>query len=125
MFDHVKFGVSNFAESKAFYAKVLAPIGAKIVAEGEPAYGVEICTPDSNASLVLFQTDEKPAHLHLAFAAQTRKQVEEFYRLALEAGARDNGPPGLRPQYHENYYAAFVIGPDGHNIEMVCSVPGA
>jgi predicted lactoylglutathione lyase len=68
----------------------------------------------------MFQSEEKPAHLHLAFTAENRQQVEAFYRAALEAGGKDNGAPGLRPQYHANYYAAFVIGPDGHNIEVVC-----
>ena len=120
MFDHVKFGVSDFAASKAFYAQALAPLGVAVVAEGVPTYGVEMCRPDNKASLCLFQTDEKPAHLHLAFMADSRQQVEAFYRAALEAGATDNGPPGLRPQYSGNYYAAFVIGPDGHNIEVVC-----
>ena len=125
MFDHVKFGVSDFSASKAFYAKALAPLGVTVVAEGVPTYGVELCGKASNTSLCLFQTDEKPAHLHLAFVAQTRQQVDAFYRAALEAGAKDHGAPGLRPHYHANYYAAFVIGPDGHNIEAVCHVPGA
>jgi predicted lactoylglutathione lyase len=68
----------------------------------------------------MFQTEETPAHLHLAFTAENRQQVDAFYRAALQAGAKDNGGPGLRPQYHANYYAAFVIAPDGHNIEVVC-----
>jgi len=118
MFDHVKFGVSDFAASKAFFAKALEPLGVAVVAEGVPTYGVEL-SGKGVASLCLFQTDEKPAHLHLAFTAENRQQVEAFYRAALEAGGKDNGPPGLRPQYHANYYAAFVIGPDGHNIEAV------
>jgi catechol 2,3-dioxygenase-like lactoylglutathione lyase family enzyme len=123
MFDHVKFGVSDFAASKAFFVKALEPLGVAVVGEGVPSYGIELCAPTSNASLCLFQTDEKPAHLHVAFAAQTRRQVDEFYRAALEAGGKDNGPPGLRPKYHANYYAAFVIGPDGHNLEAVCHAP--
>ena len=120
MFDHVKFGVSDYAASKAFFLKALEPLGVAVAAEGPPAYGVELVRPQVNASLVLFQTEEKPAHLHLAFTAENRQQVEAFYRAALEAGAKDNGAPGLRPQYSGNYYAAFVIGPDGHNIEVVC-----
>ena len=120
MFDHVKFGVSDFAASKAFFLKALEPLGVAIVAEGEPTYGVEMVRKGSNVSLILFQTREKPAHLHLAFEAENRGQVDAFYRAALAAGAKDNGPPGLRPNYHANYYAAFVIGPDGHNIEAVC-----
>jgi predicted lactoylglutathione lyase len=75
--------------------------------------------------LCLYQTEEKPAHLHLAFTAENRQQVEAFYRAALEAGGEDNGAPDLRPHYHANYYAAFVIGPDGHNLEVVCHEPGA
>ena len=123
MFDHVKFGVSDFAASKAFYVRALAPLGVAIVGEGPPAYGVELCAKGSDASLCLFETKETPAHLHLAFSAKTRQQVDAFYRAALEAGAKDNGPPGLRPQYNATYYAAFVIGPDGHNIEAVCHAP--
>jgi hypothetical protein len=94
----------------------------KIVAEGEPTYGVELCG-HGITSLCLFQTDEKPAHLHLAFIATTRQQVDAFYHAALAAGGVDNSPPGLRPHYNANYYAAFVIGPDGHNIEAVCQTP--
>jgi catechol 2,3-dioxygenase-like lactoylglutathione lyase family enzyme len=120
MFDHVKFGVSDFAASKAFFLKALEPLGVAIVGEGEPTYGVELCAPTSNTSLILFQTEEKPAHLHLAFVAENRQQVDAFHRAALKMGGKDNGAPGLRPQYSGNYYAAFVIGPDGHNIEMVC-----
>lgn len=124
MFDHVKFGVSDYAASKAFFLKALEPLGVAVVSEGSPAYGVELCQPGGTVSLCLFQTGEKPAHLHLAFAAGNRGQVDAFHRAALEAGGKDNGAPGLRPHYHANYYAAFVIGPDGHNIEAVCHAPG-
>ena len=117
MFDHVVFGVSNYEASKMFYLKALAPIGLSIVLEGP--LGIEL-SADGKTSLCLFQTEEKPARLHLAFRADTREQVDEFYRAALEAGGNDNGAPGLRPRYHANYYAAFVIDPDGHNVEMVC-----
>lgn len=124
MFDHVKFGVSDFAASKAFFLKALEPLGVEIVSEGPPSYGIEM-SPKGKASLCLFQTSEKPAHLHIAFAAQHRRQVDAFHRAAIAAGGRDNGAPGLRPHYHANYYAAFVIGPDGHNIEAVCHAPEA
>ena len=123
MFDHVKFGVSDYPASKAFFLKALEPLGVVVIAEW-PKYGVELSPKGSQASLCLYQTEEKPAHLHLAFVAENRGQVDAFYRAALEAGAKDNGPPGLRPQYNANYYAAFVIGPDGHNIEVVCHAPG-
>lgn len=125
MFDHVKFGVSDYAASKVFFLKALQPLGVTVVAEGSPAYGVELSTQGGKVSLCLFQTTEKPAHLHLAFQADNRQQVEAFYRAALEAGGEDNGAPGLRPNYHADYYAAFVIAPDGHNIEVVCHEPEA
>jgi len=124
MFDHVKFGVSDYAASKAFFVAALAPLGVAVVAEGTPSYGVEFCGP-GDTSLCLHQTDQQPVALHLAFTAQSRAQVDAFYRAALAAGGTDNGAPGLRPQYNANYYAAFVIGPDGHNIEAVCHAPPA
>ena len=117
MFDHAVFGVRDYAASKAFFLKALEPLGLAIVSEGP--LGIEM-SADGKASLCLFQTKEKPAHLHLAFVAENRQQVEAFHRAALGAGGEDNGGPGLRPQYHANYYAAFVIDPDGHNIEVVC-----
>jgi len=122
MFDHVVFGVSDYETSKAFFLKALEPIGIAVVAEGP--LGIEL-SADDRISLCLFQTEEKPAHLHLAFVAENRQQVEAFYRAALEAGAKDNGAPGLRPNYSGRYYAAFVIGPDGHNIEVVYHEPEA
>ena len=122
MFDHVKFGVSDYAASKAFFLAALEPLGVVVVGEGTPAYGIEM-SADDKVSLCLCQTDEKPAHLHLAFVASTRQQVDAFHRAALAAGGQDHGAPGLRPNYHANYYAAFVIGPDGHNIEAVCHAP--
>jgi catechol 2,3-dioxygenase-like lactoylglutathione lyase family enzyme len=125
MFDHVKFGVSDYAASKAFFLKALQPLGVTVVSEGSPTYGVELSTEGGNVSLCLFQTNERPAHLHLAFQADNRQQVKAFYRAALEAGGEDNGAPGLRPNYHAGYYAAFVIAPDGHNIEVVCHEPEA
>jgi catechol 2,3-dioxygenase-like lactoylglutathione lyase family enzyme len=123
MFDHVKFGVSDYPASKLFFLKALAPLGVVAGSEGLPSYGVELFQPGGKVSLCLFQTEEKPAHLHLAFTAENRRQVDAFHRAALEAGAKDHGAPGLRPHYHANYYAAFVIGPDGHNIEVVCHEP--
>ena len=124
MFDHVKFGVSDYAASRAFFLKALEPLGVTVVSEWPPS-GVELSQPQGKVSLCFYQTEEKPAHLHLAFSAEHRRQVDAFYRAALEAGGKDNGPPGLRLNYHANYYAAFVIGPDGHNIEVVCHEPEA
>ncbi|OYU25981.1 MAG: lyase [Burkholderiales bacterium PBB2] len=122
MFDHVKIGVSDYAASKRFFLQALAPLGVSLGGEGESSYGVELCG-SGDASLCLFETQERPAPLHLAFKAETRAQVDAFYAAALAAGGRDHGSPGLRPQYHAHYYAAFVIGPDGHNIEAVCHRP--
>ena len=123
MFDHVVFGVSDYAASKAFFLKALEPLGVAIASEGP--LGVELCCAGSSASLCIRRVEAAATHLHLAFKAVNRGQVESFYRAAIEAGAKDNGAPGLRPQYHTNYYAAFVIGPDGHNIEVVCHEPEA
>ena len=120
MFDHVVFGVSDYAASKAFFLKALEPIGIAVLAEN--ALGIEL-SADGKSSLCLFPTEDKPSHLHLAFLAESRQQVDAFYRAALEAGGKDNGAPGLRPNYSGRYYAAFVIGPDGHNIEVVFHEP--
>jgi catechol 2,3-dioxygenase-like lactoylglutathione lyase family enzyme len=120
MFDHVGFGVTNLAKSKAFFLKALRPLGVAVAMEG--SYGVGLGR-NGKPSLWLSETKEKPAHLHIAIAASTRAEVDAFYQAALAAGGKDNGPPGLRPHYHPNYYGAFVIGPDGHNIEAVCHKP--
>src|SRR5512147_2060308 len=124
MFDHVVFGVSDYEASKRFFIDALAPLGVAVVSEGP--LGIELCRPNESSSLCIrLQPEPRPAHLHLAFQAESREQVQAFYRAALAAGGKDNGAPGLRPQYHPNYYAAFVIGPDGHNIEAVCHKPPA
>ncbi len=122
MFDHVGFAVSDYAASKAFFLTALHPLGVAVVMEGP--YGVGL-GPSGKPALWMYQTDAKPTPLHLAFAAETRELVDAFHRAALEAGGKDNGAPGLRPQYHANYYGAFVIGPDGHNVEAVCHKPAA
>jgi catechol 2,3-dioxygenase-like lactoylglutathione lyase family enzyme len=122
MFDHIGIGVTNLAASKAFFLAALRPLGVELVMEGP--YGVGI-GQQKKPSLWLFETKEKPAHLHIAFSAESRSQVDDFYPAALGAGGKDNGAPGLRPHYHANYYGAFVIGPDGHNIEAVCHKPQA
>ena len=125
MFDDIVFGVRDYEASKAFFIKALAPLGVVVIQDGP--LGVELCRSNDKASLCIRQEPEKnPAHLHLAFAAETRQEVDAFYHAALQAGGEDNGAPGLRPRYRANYYyAAFVIGPDGHNIEAVCHEPEA
>jgi catechol 2,3-dioxygenase-like lactoylglutathione lyase family enzyme len=102
VFDHVVLGVSDYAASKGFFLKALAPLGVAVVSEGP--LGIELCHPNSKASLCIrLKPEEKPSHLHLAFTAENRRQVQAFYRAALEAGAKDNGAPGLRPNYHATY----------------------
>jgi len=120
MFDHIGIGVTNLAESTAFYLKALKPLGGEIAMEGPSSVGIG---RNNKPSLWLSETKVQPSHMHLAFTAENRSQVDAFHVAAMAAGGKDNGPPGLRPHYHENYYAAFVIGPDGHNIEVVCHQP--
>lgn len=120
MFDHIGIGVSSLDASKAFFLKALAPLEVAVVMEFPEAVGLG---RNQKPTLWLGKTAEVVAPLHLAFTADERKDVDEFFRLAISAGGKDNGPPGLRPHYHANYYAAFVIGPDGHNVEAVCHRP--
>ena len=122
MFDHIGIGVSDLRASKAFFLRALSPLGVGVVMEFPDAVGLG---RGQKPSFWLGVAEGKPFPLHLAFAADNRAQVDEFYREALAAGGKDNGPPGIRPHYHANYYAAFVIGPDGHNVEAVCHRPGA
>lgn len=118
MFDHVVFGVRDYEKSKAFYLEILSPLDVVVLSENE--LGVEIST-DGRSSLCLRRKAEScPAHLHIAFVAENREQIKEFHRIALELGAQDNGAPGLRPNYSATYYAAYILDPDGHNIELVC-----
>ena len=118
MFDHVVISVSNYEHANEFFLQALAPLGVRLISEGP--LGVELAG-DSAASLCLRRTDATTAPpLHLAFTAKTRRHVHEFHQAALAVGGTDHGAPGLRPQYHASYYAAFVLGPDGHNIEAVC-----
>ena len=99
MFDQVKFGVSDCEASKAFFLKTLEPLGVAVIQEGSPTYGFEVGAK-GKASLCLYQAAEKPARLHLAFRAENRQQVRAFYRAAMAAGDKNNGAPGLLPEYH-------------------------
>jgi len=121
MFDHITFGVTNLGKSKTFYLQALHPLGVDVAMEGP--YGVGLGR-NRKPSLWISETKERPAHLHLAFVAETREQVDAFYAAAIAAGGKDNGAPGIRPHYHPNYYGAFVFDPDGHNVEAVCHGPG-
>ena len=122
MFDHVKFGVSDYPASKTFFLRALEPLGAAVVSEGPPTYGVEL-SPKRKVSLCLYQTMEKPAHLHLAFTAENRQQVDAFYRAALEAGGRDNCGPGQRPHYHASYMQLSSLGRTGTTSKRFATNP--
>jgi catechol 2,3-dioxygenase-like lactoylglutathione lyase family enzyme len=116
--DHVGLAVSDIEQAKTFFTKALAPLRIKLVSDshGWVGYG-----RDGGRPQFWFGTGEQAQRpMHVAFAAESRDQVRAFHSAALAAGATDNGPPGLRPHYHAGYYGAFVIGPDGHNIEAVC-----
>lgn len=119
--DHIGFVVSDYKKSKAFYSECLAPLGISLVMEMEGWAGF-----GKNNKPELWFGPDGDAHksMHIAFAAENRDQVDQFYQAALAAGGKDNGAPGLREEYHPNYYGAFVFDTDGHNIEAVCHKPG-
>ena len=126
MLDHVGFPVSDYLRSKAFYEKALAPLGYILIMEvrqnehDAPAAGFGA---NGKADFWIGGEGGLNKPMHIAMAAQDRASVDAFYRAAIAAGGRDNGAPGLRPHYHPNYYGAFVLDPDGHNIEAVCHAP--
>ncbi len=126
MIDHSGFSVSDFATAKAFYDKALAPLGASLLmmVPEEHTGGMKVGGYGHDHPSFWINEDgaQKPV-VHIAFAAATRVDVDAFHAAALAAGARDNGAPGLRPQYGDTYYAAFVLDPDGNNIEAVCNAP--
>ena len=128
MIDHIGFPVSDYARAKRFYTGALAPLGYELVME------IDASQTESRAPAAGFGRAGKPdfwiggegglnGHMHVAILAANRASVDAFYRAALNAGGKDNGPPGLRPNYHANYYAAFVLDPDNHNIEALTHTP--
>jgi catechol 2,3-dioxygenase-like lactoylglutathione lyase family enzyme len=123
MIDHIGFPVAHYARSKAFYTKALAPLGYELV--------MEVQQHENDSMAAGFGANGKPdfwiggegglnKRMHVAIVAADRAAVDSFYRAAIGAGGTDNGAPGLRPHYHPNYYGAFVLDPDGHNVEAVC-----
>ncbi len=126
MLDHIGFPVTDFARSKAFYAAALAPLGYRLVMDmtlsedGDDGYAG---FGDGRPQFWIGTGKPLAGRLHVAFMAKNRAEVRAFFEAAIAAGGVDNGAPGLRPHYHENYYGAFVLDPDGHNIEAVNHLP--
>jgi catechol 2,3-dioxygenase-like lactoylglutathione lyase family enzyme len=129
--DHIGMSVRDIAHATEFYRTALAPLGIGVV--------MEVSAEDTGSGAAVgFGANWKPffwigegfhpagdQHIHVAFTAPSREAVDAFYAAAIAAGGKDNGPPGLRPHYHENYYGAFVLDADGNNIEAVCHAPPA
>jgi catechol 2,3-dioxygenase-like lactoylglutathione lyase family enzyme len=122
VFDHVAIEVADLARSRAFYEMTLAPLGVEVVSEPVP-HMVGIGS-EGRPWFWLMGRDRPTARgVHLAFAAADRDAVDAFHAAGLAAGGTDNGAPGPRPLYHASYYAAFVLDPDGNNVEAVCHAP--
>lgn len=123
MIDHITLGVADFDRSAAFYDKALAPLGLSRLYTVPPEFTGGVPSTgygDTRPFFWIAGQDAAQGKVHVAFRAQTPAQVDAFHAAALAAGGRDNGPPGLRPHYHPDYYGAFVLDPDGFNIEAVC-----
>lgn len=121
--DHVTLGVSDFENTRRFYDRIMPTLGLQCIWDNPTmaAYGI-----GQNDDFGLIADSGSARHgTHVAFHAPDRTSVDRFHSEALAAGARDNGPPGLRPEYHATYYAAFVIDPEGNRIEAVCQEPVA
>ena len=133
MIDHTGVPVSDMARSKAWYVQALTPIGYGLLMEvpaEKTGHGAAVGFGDAAGQKPDFWLGEADAarikpmpKIHVAFTAKTRAMVDAFHAAAVAAGGTDNGAPGLRPHYHPNYYGAFVLDPDGHNIEAVCHAP--
>lgn len=121
MIDHITLRVKNIDETKVFYTKVLSPIGYRC-GLGETHRAVRVLGFERDGKFDTWFTADTPISgpCHIAWRANSRRDVDAFYRAAIAAGARDNGEPGVRGHYHPNYYSAFVIDPNGYNIEAVC-----
>ncbi|HUN48720.1 MAG TPA: VOC family protein [Stellaceae bacterium] len=125
MLDHIGINVSDLARSKAFYEAALAPLGYRVRKEIPDAIGFGVPeghgkSTDPAGEFWIAKGPPLEPRPHFAFNAASRAVVDAFHKAALAAGGRDNGAPGLRPRYHANYYGAFILDPDGYNIEAVC-----
>ena len=119
MIDHLSLRVSDLARSKRFFASALAPLGYSVLMGDESSAGLGTARPD----FWIGQGAAAGGPTHVCFSAASRAMVDAFHKAALAAGGRDNGAPGVRTQYHPTYYGAFVLDPDGNNIEAVCHLP--
>lgn len=119
MIDHISLNVKDYRKSLEFYKKALAPIGIELLMEPIPQVGG---FGRDQKPFFWIGGDKKPVHsdVHVAFTVNKRSLVDKFYEAAMKAGGKDNGKPGIREIYHPNYYGAFVLDPDGNNIEAVC-----
>jgi len=128
MIDHIGLAVSDLNRAKAFYRQALQPLGIDVIMEvsteetGDQAHAG--FGADDKAFFWIGTSRKPKGGTHVAFSARTRADVDAFYRSAIGAGGRDNGAPGPRPHYHPHYYGAFVLDPDGNNIEAVCHKAG-
>jgi catechol 2,3-dioxygenase-like lactoylglutathione lyase family enzyme len=127
MLDHIGIGCADFAASRRFYEAALGPLGIAMVMEVTPEmtggyHGIGMGTGD-HPFFWFGSGGARGAGMHVAFTARTRAEVDAFYAAAMANGGRDNGPPGIRAHYHPNYYGAFVLDPDGINVEAVCHTP--
>ncbi|MGV2106659.1 VOC family protein [Agrobacterium vitis] len=124
MIDHMNIKVADFERAKAFYDAAFAPLGASLLYIVPPEYSNDVKMGGYGRDRPVYWLHEgtPPAgyHQHIAFTANSRAEVDAFYSAAIAAGGKDNGPPGLRPHYHPDYYGAFVFDLDGNNIEAVC-----
>jgi catechol 2,3-dioxygenase-like lactoylglutathione lyase family enzyme len=116
--DHISLRVRDVARSRAFYTSALAPLGISVLMDG----GIYVGFGKDRKPQFWLNPAAPSGPVHVAFVAADRAEVRAFYQAALAVGAQDNGPPGLRPHYHANYYGAFVLDPDGNNAEAVCHV---
>ena len=122
MIDHVGLNVTDYETSKRFFERALAPLGYRVVMDF-PEFGGAGLGTDGKPEFWIMARDPRGTGTHVAFGASDRSTVDAFHAEALAAGGKDNGAPGMRPHYHETYYAAFVLDPDGHRIEAVCHAP--
>jgi catechol 2,3-dioxygenase-like lactoylglutathione lyase family enzyme len=117
--DHLTVGVSDLETSRRFYARALEPLGFRQIGPSSAELGIAFGLERAD-DFIISERYEPGGQLHIAFAAETGEQVDAFHEAALAAGGRDNGAPGPRPEYSGGYYGAFVLDPDGHNVEAVC-----